>query len=534
MSNANLYVKNNVNKIGQYVFISPDIPEKKLNNAVTAMKCENLLDSIIAIQDATIFGKADEGFIFTGDRFIHNKHGVFLYSEIEKVEYKEDVTVNAKSKESIKKYVEITKDGKVYTFRDMYGVKDQKLSNFLEKIVTDFSEFKNEKQAVDLVEMSDEFKVNYLNLIVNMTYEDDGDIDESELSEILLLSTRLHLSVEARSEVRKYIQDIDSSIESVESILASIKNLSDQSQHKSIMISLAKDMVNIYYSSKSETEGDVPFLLKHQEKMELSDDDLKFAKDAVSEAFQILKDDINDNDIRENASKLASTAAAVGAPIAAVYISGSVVGLSASGITSGLATLGLGMGMTGGLAILGAVGFLTYTGVRKFSGVNELDSFKVKLAMLNEALKQTHLTIKNTIEDINYLVNKLSIAMDAGEADRSEIMKLKGMVAKFTGALQQESKKADTFENAANRTKCPKDLDHLRLKNLCDGATKAKVYDFIMRHYEENEDGEYTLKGSVQTEMLDKMSSLFESIGYFEINNALKSKLQSKAKGIFG
>jgi hypothetical protein len=532
MSNVNVFVRENVKSIGQYVFLAPDIPEKKLNNAISAMKCEDLLHSIIAIQDATVFGKSDEGFIFTGDRFIHDRHGIFLYSEIEKVEYKEDITVNAKGKESIKKSVEITKGGEIYTFKDMYGVSDKKLCDFLVKITSDFSEFKNEKQAVDLVEMSDEFKINYLKLIVNMTFEDDGDIDESELSEILLLSTRLHLGVEARSEVRKYIADIEDSIESVENILSSIRGLSDQSQHKSIMISLAKDIINTYYSSKCETNGEVPFLQKYQENMGLSNDDLKFAKDAVSEAFQILKDDVDDNDIRDNASKLASTAAAVGAPIAAVYISGSVVGLSATGITSGLATLGLGMGMTGGLAILGAVGFLTYTGVRKFSGVNELDSFKVKLAMLNEALKQTHLTIKNTIEDINYLVNKLSSAMDSAEVNRSEVMKLKGMVAKFSGALQQESKKADKFENAANRTQCPKVLDHLRLKSLCKDATKSKIYDFILTRYEENESGEYVLKDSIPTEVLDKISSLFERIGYFEMNNAIKSKLQAKAKGI--
>jgi hypothetical protein len=41
----------------------------------------------------------------------------------------------------------------------------------------------------------------------------------------------------------------------------------------------------------------------------------------------------------------AASLAAVGAPIAAVYLSGSVLGLSAAEITSGLAALGLGLGM---------------------------------------------------------------------------------------------------------------------------------------------------------------------------------------------
>jgi len=534
MSNVNFFIKENVKSIGDYVYIAPDIPEKKLNNAVSAMKCQQLLDSIIAIQDGTVFGKSDEGFIFTGDRMIHDKHGEFLYSEIESVEYKEDISVNAKGKESIKKYVEIVKGGELFTFKNMYGVRCDGIAIFLNEIISNFEDFKNEKQAVDLSEMSDDFKVNYLKLVVNMTFEDDGEIDETELSEILLLSTRLKLGVRARANVRDYMSDIQNLIEPSGTIISNLRALSDASQHKSIMISIAKDIVNVYYSSKSESEGEVPFLIKNKEEMQLGDEDLKFAHAAVAEAFSLLRDDVDDNKIRENASQLASTAAAVGAPIAAVYISGSVVGLSASGITSGLATLGLGMGMTGGLAVLGAVGFLTYTGVRKYSGVNELDRYKVKLAMLNEALKQTHLTIRDTIEDINLLVSDLSTAMSNSEENRSEIVKLEKLVSKFSKALRKTSKKADGFENAANRSRCPQVLDYTRLSNLCSDPNKSKIFNFIISHYHENDDGEYVLKHEMKTESLDKVAYYIESVGYFEVGNALKSKIQSKAKGFFG
>jgi len=533
MSNVNIFIKENVKSIGDYVYVAPEIPEKKLNNAVSAMKCHKLLDSIIAIQDGTVFGKSDEGFIFTGDRMIHDKHGEFLYSEIESVEYKEDVSVNAKGKESIKKYVDIFKGGELFTFRNMYGVKCDKIASFLNDVISNFEDFKNEKQAVDLAEMSDEFKINYLKLVVNMTFEDDGEIDETELSEILLLSTRLKLGVKARANVRSYIGDINDLIESSDVIISNLRSLSDASQHKSIMISIAKDIINVYYSSKSESECEVPFLIKNKEVMQLGDEDLKFAHAAVDEAFSLLRDDVDDNKIRENASQLASTAAAVGAPIAAVYISGSVVGLSASGITSGLATLGLGMGMTGGLAVLGAVGFLTYTGVRKYSGVNELDRYKVKLAMLNEALKQTHLTIKDTIEDVNNLVSELSSAISNSEENRAHILKLKNMVSVYTKALSKANQKADSFENAANRSKCPQILDYTRLSNLCSDPNKERAFEFVIRHYQKNDSGEYVLKKNMETESLDKVAGIIEKLGYFEVGNALKSKLQDKAKGMF-
>jgi hypothetical protein len=56
--------------------------------------------------------------------------------------------------------------------------------------------------------------------------------------------------------------------------------------------------------------------------------------------------------------------AAVGIPIAAVFVSGSVIGLSAAGITSGLAALGLGLGMVPGIGVAVLMGLGAFLGVR--------------------------------------------------------------------------------------------------------------------------------------------------------------------------
>ena len=66
-----------------------------------------------------------------------------------------------------------------------------------------------------------------------------------------------------------------------------------------------------------------------------------------------------------NATKGAAAGlAAVGIPIAAVYASGSVIGLSAAGITSGLAALGLGLGMVPGIGVAVLLGTGVFLGVR--------------------------------------------------------------------------------------------------------------------------------------------------------------------------
>ena len=54
MGNINLFIKDNVKNIGKDVYVTPDIPEKKLNNAIKAYKCENFYESILAIYDDTL------------------------------------------------------------------------------------------------------------------------------------------------------------------------------------------------------------------------------------------------------------------------------------------------------------------------------------------------------------------------------------------------------------------------------------------------------------------------------------------------
>jgi hypothetical protein len=56
--------------------------------------------------------------------------------------------------------------------------------------------------------------------------------------------------------------------------------------------------------------------------------------------------------------------AAVGVPLGAAAMSGAVQGLSATALASGLAALGLGLGVTGGLGVCLLLGLASYQGVR--------------------------------------------------------------------------------------------------------------------------------------------------------------------------
>jgi len=538
MKNINLFIKDNVKDIGKDVYIAPEIPEKKLNNAIKAFRCESFYESILAIQDGTLFGSSKEGFVFTGEKMIHHKHGEFIYSEIESIDYIKDVKIDDKGKEKTKEYILISKNGKEYKFENLLGINEEKLANFLNTIITEFEEYKEEDQLKQMADMPNELKVAYLKIIINMTFIDDEKIDEKELAELFLLMTRLELDKESRFTVRAYISEIShTNIEAIEDLLKIIKNNSEVSHYQSLMISLAKDLINVYFSTNDTTNRNFLFLDEHKKLFELSDAEIDLAYDTVENDYKLLKEDLDDDAITRNAKELASKAAAAGAPLAAVYISGSVIGMSAAGITSGLATLGMGMGMTGGLAVIGIIGVLSYKGVKHLTGANELDKYKTRELMLHDVIKQTQKTISLIIDDVNYIVQKLNDTILNHSEQTEKIKKLTQMVAQFQGALKSVDNKSGLYQNSVNRLQCPKILDNERFKSLTENINTKPYYDLVIKNYEPqviegNE--ELILKENIQTEVLDKMAEIFKALGYFDMDNILKSKASGLVKGIFG
>jgi len=542
MKNINLFIKDNIKNIGSGVHIAPNIPEKKLNNAIKAMKCENFYKSILAIQDGTVFGKSDEGFVFTGEKMLNDKHGEFIYSEIDSVEYIENTTTDSKGKQSTDEYILISKKGRKYKLQNLYDIDMEELAKFLNDIISKFEDYEEEDQLKEIADMPNELKIAYLKIIINMTFIDDGEIDAKELAELFLLMTRLELASESRFIVRAHITEIsEENIISVESLLAIIKNNSETSHFKSLMISLAKDLINIYFSTNDTMNRDFKFLDEYKSVFELSDAEVDLAYEAVESDYKLLKEDLDDDAITKNSKELASKAAAAGVPLAAVYISGSVIGMSAAGITSGLATLGLGMGMTGGLAVIGILGVLSYKGVKHLTGANELDKYKTRELLLHDVIKQTQKTISLIIDDVNYIVQKLNDTI-LNHADQTEkIKKLTSMMAQFQGALKNVDNKSNVYQNSANRLQSPKILDAERFKSLTEEPTKKPLYDFVIVNYEsqmiivdKQRVKRLVLKENIQTEVLDKMAEIFKALGYFDMDNILKSKASGMIKGIFG
>ncbi len=136
-----------------------------------------------------------------------------------------------------------------------------------------------------------------------------------------------------------------------------------------------------------------------------------------------------DDDQAADAIKAATAGlGAVGIPIAAVYFSGSVLGLSAAGITSGLAALGLGLGMVPGIGVAILVGAGIFLGV---SSALDLGGNRAKEELRLKQERKAQLVIQNMQGAINQLIdqildlqtqaNRLEASASEAEANREAI-----------------------------------------------------------------------------------------------------------------
>ncbi|MDL0113772.1 hypothetical protein NYG88_00500 [Campylobacter felis] len=543
---ANIFIKEHI-KVVEGILIAPDIPEKKLNNAIKAFECEDSMSSIIALYDSTLFGSAKEGIVFTGEKMLIKTSSVLIsieYKEISKAEYFEVVEQVKADKTRTSKGIKIFKGEEVVELKDtdVSPAIHKPLELFLNKLIVECSEFKEVNLLQPLEEMPSVLKNAYVKILINMAFDNDGEIDEKELAEIMFLMGRISIDDEGRFELRSYIAEIGISAISTQDLLTIIKDNAEAAHYEAIMISLVKDIFSIHASTTLSTEeGSIiqvsypDFLQKHKEIFGLSTDKIELARIAVENDFKILYENVDDDKIKQAAKDLAAKAASVGAPIGAIYLSGSVMGLSAAGMTSGLASLGMG-GMLGlssmatGIGVAVLIGVGVYQGVKYLTSNNELSKYKTRELMLHEVIKQTQKSISLMIGDINIIVKKLNDAIVRHKDDRDDIEKLSKILSKLQGAMKQMNSKSNQCVNMEAALQCPQTLDIFRIKSLANEPTKKEIYAFITSCYEEKEQNgtqQLVRKRNLSTDTLEKLGDILQGIGYFSATNNAKSAIGS-------
>lgn len=555
------YIKSNVATVGDKVYIVPNIQEKKLNNAISAIAPDVNPEYVLAIADTSLFSNAKEGIVFTGDamyiRCLLGEKKEYKFKDIIKSEF--DITTkqkdNGKIEETKHVYLHMSDEKVIEIPRSIYSINYAKLVDLINGIINEAGEEKSyvtTSQMLPLAAMDADIKDAYIKIICNFAYSDDEIIVSKEYAEIISLIVRLEYNGENRLKLRNYMCS-NSEIEDTDELIQYINDNVPEGSLDVIKKSLIKDIIYIY-----KTKNDInnwkenKFIVSLQNKFNIKDNQIDLIISAIRTDEEILSKRKNDTEITKSMKDLTAKAGAVGVPLAAIYFSGSVVGMSAAGITSGLATLGMGgilgfSGMATGIGVVVLLGVGTYKGIKKFTGIGELENNKQREMMLQAIIKNSQKSLDYLIEDVNEISRLLMDEIKKGLETSKKIEKLTAILSTMSKGAKEASQKINYAESETVISHLPKILDMTRLQELTNEPTKEKLRSYILSCYYEQKvnDGdegnsrtELALNDKLPLTQLEQLYSVFEAVGYTNLKDAAlasaKGAAKSLVKNIFG
>lgn len=272
------------------------------------------------------------------------------------------------------------------------------------------------------VKFSERQLINLYGLLFKVAYT-DGGLDKDELRKLFEIINTEGFSEEGKATIQNYLVEEPRLEEIIQDIREDIQEIKYIAYLNSIETSICNDEVN---------PAQQKLLERLKEEFGITDEQDKEMRKFAEKAKEIAERGIDDKYAADTLKAGLAGLGAVGVPIAAVYFSGSVIGLSAAGITSGLAALGLGLGMLPGIGVAIVIGAVIFMALQKIFDVGGKRQ-KKKAQMAKE--RRAEQVIKNLQDIINHLIIKISElekkTQDA-EANREAIEKLKEVIQKLT------------------------------------------------------------------------------------------------------
>lgn len=427
------------------LYFKSKIPEKKLNNAIKKYASSVDPTRVIFLYDDTVFGSATDGFLITDSalyyHYIGTKYEIRFNNIVSWNHFTEEV-VSGKNTKTIDSISILYENEDISIPHDTSMIHWNNFDNLLEII----HNLKKEGMTNDvdgfviIQDMSNSVRISYLSAIIWMTYNDDKEIDGKELGELQMLMTQLQFPPELRLEARRAISEPENL--DITEIIKKMFSEVPKGSELAVSISLIKDMMRVYQSAHDTSPTKSLLILNVAERLKLDTAKLSLIEEALNFDRKVLAGDIEPGEVMKMASALSAKGAAIGVPIAAIYLSGSVVGLSAAGVTSGLSALGLGgvLGLSSmvtgiGVAIILGVGI--YKGVQWIMGGSQVkQKQQFRELMLQEVLRNHQKTISNLGEDMAYFSQKIvSLTKDITE-NKLKIEKLGKEITLFANAMK--------------------------------------------------------------------------------------------------
>lgn len=203
-------------------------------------------------------------------------------------------------------------------------------------------------------ELPVEQRTEYLLVVASMAAA-DKKVDPAELAKLRDLCKAFELPPAEMGEVLAAADG-----PSAERVRAALKRLRDSE----LKFTLITDCLFMAYADGSigkEEEAEVRGIA---DSLGVAEAQVAALRKYVEAVRKIGQEKLPQDKAKELLGEALATAASVGAPVGAIAVSGSVFGLSAAGITSGLAALGMGLGMATGVGVAVGIGIGSFMGVR--------------------------------------------------------------------------------------------------------------------------------------------------------------------------
>lgn len=348
-----------------------------------------------------------------------------------------DLNLTISGKENISRTICIRGEGTILNKTPFKNMIDKIIELSKEGLIGETDKY------IILEDIDSKAKSNYIRVLINFSAL-EADISGKQINAIYSLMSRIKVGVNERKEIWKYISEQNFS--TINEIIKEMDSLVPDYSIKVLHLSLIKDILKISEKNPKElSEKQIEFI-NHLCSNNIGDKEINFMYEALLADEKLLSGKINDKEYTKIMTDLGAKAASIGVPIAAIYLSGSVVGLSAAGITSGLAALGLGgvlglSSMVTGVGVAVVIGMGVHKLIKSINNHTSKDKDNKREYLITEAIKINQITITHLIEDICCLNSELVDMTYDLELNKAKISKIAKMLKVFSDALKQSNMK---------------------------------------------------------------------------------------------
>lgn len=276
------------------------------------------------------------------------------------------------------------------------------------------SEQSTNNQTLDLAKVPESDRLAFYGALFAIATA-DGSVDKDEMALIFGIMDLEGMSESAKRQVQSYIIEPPP----LQECLKTLSKADD-----SLRFGLMVNLIDIVWANDELDPNEKNAIKLAKQELRITDEQVQAIEAFIQKMREIRARGLDDNQAAEAVKTAAAGLSSVGIPIAAVYFSGSVIGLSAAGITSGLAALGLGFGMVPGIGVAVLAGAGIFWGV---SALLDTGNQRAKEEESKKRERKAQLVIENLQGTLNGLIERIETLQKAAadaEANREAIRTL--------------------------------------------------------------------------------------------------------------